>query len=73
MLNFLNMKVPPAPLRLPACRKNLPGISARAGAEVNKSREWISDGVGSYSTGPAEELPRGTRIILELKDEPIQH
>ncbi|OAT81447.1 molecular chaperone HtpG [Desulfotomaculum copahuensis] len=31
--------------------------------------EWISDGAGSYSVGPAEGLQRGTRIILELKDD----
>jgi len=31
--------------------------------------EWVSDGVGSYSIGPAEGLGRGTSIILELKDD----
>jgi molecular chaperone HtpG len=30
--------------------------------------EWVSDGVGSYSIGPAEGLQRGTKIVLELKD-----
>lgn len=40
--------------------------SYRPGAE---GCEWISDGAGSYSIGPAEGLQRGTRIILELKDD----
>lgn len=30
--------------------------------------EWVSDGLGSYTIGPAEGLQRGTKIILELKD-----
>lgn len=31
--------------------------------------EWVSDGMGAYSIGPAEGLRRGTKIILELKDD----
>lgn len=31
--------------------------------------EWTSDGIGSYTIGPAEGLTRGTKIILELKDD----
>ena len=31
--------------------------------------EWISEGIGSYSIRPVSELPRGTKIILELKDD----
>lgn len=31
--------------------------------------EWVSEGAGSYDLGPAEDLSRGTRIILELKDD----
>jgi len=31
--------------------------------------EWISDGSGSYELGPAEGLRRGTRVILELKED----
>jgi TNF receptor-associated protein 1 len=34
--------------------------------------EWVSEGAGSYDLGPAEGLPRGTRIILELKDDAQQ-
>ncbi len=31
--------------------------------------EWISDGVGSYTIDQAPGLSRGTKIILELKDD----
>jgi len=31
--------------------------------------EWVSDGVGSYTIEPAPGLTRGTKIILELKDD----
>ncbi|TEB04097.1 Chaperone protein HtpG [Pelotomaculum schinkii] len=31
--------------------------------------EWVSEGAGSYDLGPSEGLSRGTRIILELKDD----
>lgn len=31
--------------------------------------EWVSEGAGSYDLGPAEGLSRGTKIILELKDD----
>lgn len=31
--------------------------------------EWVSDGTGQYSIRTVEELPRGTKIILELKDD----
>lgn len=34
--------------------------------------EWVSDGIGSYTVGPAKDLPRGTKIILELKDDAQQ-
>lgn len=40
--------------------------SYRPGAE---GCEWVSDGLGSYSTGPADGLRRGTSITLELKDD----
>src|SRR5436190_17589079 len=31
--------------------------------------KWSSEGMGGYEIGPAEgDLPRGTKIILELKD-----
>ena len=31
--------------------------------------QWISEGMGGYELAPAADLPRGTRITLELKDE----
>ncbi len=31
--------------------------------------QWTSEGVGGYEIVPAGELPRGTRIVLELKDD----
>ena len=31
--------------------------------------EWVSEGGGGYEISPAADLPRGTRITLELKDE----
>ena len=31
--------------------------------------EWSSDGAGSYTLTPAEGIRRGTKIILELKDD----
>lgn len=30
---------------------------------------WISDGAGGYDIEPAGELPRGTRVLLHLKEE----
>ncbi|MCB2153890.1 molecular chaperone HtpG [bacterium] len=30
---------------------------------------WESDGAGEYTISPAEDLPRGTRITVELKDD----
>ncbi|HER63665.1 MAG TPA: molecular chaperone HtpG, partial [Desulfobacteraceae bacterium] len=35
--------------------------------------EWESDGGGSYTIKPCEGLHRGTRIILELKDDAKQY
>ena len=31
--------------------------------------QWTSEGTGGYEITPAADLPRGTKIILELKDE----
>ncbi|MCC6232131.1 MAG: molecular chaperone HtpG [Verrucomicrobiales bacterium] len=30
---------------------------------------WVSDGAGGYDIEPGEALPRGTRIVLHLKDD----
>jgi TNF receptor-associated protein 1 len=31
--------------------------------------QWISEGMGGYELAPASDLPRGTKITLELKDD----
>ncbi len=31
--------------------------------------EWVSDGSGEYTLSPVQDLPRGTRIILKLRDD----
>jgi len=31
--------------------------------------QWVSEGGGGYELTPAEDLPRGTKITLELKDD----
>jgi molecular chaperone HtpG len=31
--------------------------------------QWTSEGMGGYDLAPAADLPRGTKIILELKDD----
>ena len=31
--------------------------------------QWISEGMGGYELAPVTDLPRGTRITLELKDD----
>jgi molecular chaperone HtpG len=31
--------------------------------------QWTSEGMGGYEISPANDLPRGTKIILELKDD----
>jgi len=31
--------------------------------------EWTCEGMGGYEVAPAADLPRGTKVILELKDE----
>ncbi|MCL6638179.1 MAG: molecular chaperone HtpG [Firmicutes bacterium] len=30
---------------------------------------WQSDGIGTYEIAPAADLPRGTRVVLELKED----
>ncbi len=31
--------------------------------------QWVSEGTGGYEITPAADLPRGTKIVLELKDD----
>jgi HSP90 family molecular chaperone len=35
----------------------------------SEGHEWVSDGAGSYTISEAPGLHRGTRIIMELKDD----
>ncbi len=37
--------------------------------DKSEGHEWVSDGTGSYSISEKEGLHRGTRIIVELKDD----
>jgi len=44
-------------------------VLSRSFAPEEQGWQWISEGMGGYELAPAEELPRGTRITLELKDD----
>ena len=45
-------------------------VESRSAAVGEASWQWISEGTGGYEITPAtSDLPRGTRITLELKDE----
>jgi molecular chaperone HtpG len=39
------------------------------GYKETQGWEWESDGAGTYRISPAEGLPRGTEVILHLKDD----
>ena len=45
-------------------------ISRRAGSD--KAYQWSSDGSGSFTVTPVENAPRGTSIILHLKDDALE-
>ena len=45
-------------------------ISRRAGSE--KAFMWSSDGSGSFTVTPVENAPRGTSIVLHLKDDALE-
>ena len=45
-------------------------VESRSAAEGETGWKWVSEGTGGYEITPADgELPRGTKITLELKDE----
>ncbi len=44
-------------------------VKTRSYIPGEKSYEWISDGVGSYSITEVDDLPRGTSVIIELKED----
>ena len=45
-------------------------ISRRAGSD--KAYMWSSDGSGSFTVTPVENAPRGTSIVLHLKDDALE-
>lgn len=44
-------------------------VSTRSKDVDGSGWQWISEGVGGYEIQPAGDLPRGTKIVLELKDD----
>merc|ERR1719262_1772725 len=38
-------------------------------AKGDQGHRWVSDGGGEYTVAPVEDAPRGTRIVLHLKDD----
>ena len=44
-------------------------VLSRSFAPEETGWQWTSEGMGGYELAPAADLPRGTRITLELKDD----
>lgn len=44
-------------------------VLSRSAALDEPGWQWVSEGTGGYEITPAADLPRGTQITLELKDE----
>ena len=44
-------------------------VWSRSFAPDQSGWEWISEGMGGYEISPVADLPRGTKITLELKDD----
>jgi molecular chaperone HtpG len=44
-------------------------VLSRSFAPDKQGWQWISEGMGGYEISPAADLPRGTKITLELKDD----
>ncbi|MCO5053822.1 MAG: molecular chaperone HtpG [Verrucomicrobiae bacterium] len=44
-------------------------VLSRSFAPDETGWQWTSEGLGGYALSPVTDLPRGTRIILELKDD----
>ncbi|HEV2437621.1 MAG TPA: molecular chaperone HtpG [Verrucomicrobiae bacterium] len=44
-------------------------VLSRSFAPEEQGRQWTSEGMGGYEISPAKDLPRGTKITLELKDD----
>ena len=44
-------------------------VLSRSAAPEEQGWQWTSEGTGGYEIVPAADLPRGTKITLELKDD----
>ena len=44
-------------------------VSSRSFVPEEQGWQWTSEGLSGYDLAPAADLPRGTKIVLELKDE----
>jgi molecular chaperone HtpG len=44
-------------------------VFSRSFAPEESGWQWTSEGMGGYELAPAADLPRGTKIILELKED----
>lgn len=44
-------------------------VLSRSFVPEEPGHQWTSEGMGGYEIAPAEDLPRGTKITLELKDD----
>lgn len=44
-------------------------VSTRSFAPDETGWRWTSEGMGGYEIEPAADVPRGTKIVLELKDD----
>ena len=47
-------------------------VLSRSFVTEEQGRQWTSEGMGGYEISPAADLPRGTKITLELKDDAKQ-
>jgi len=48
-------------------------VLSRSYRKNEEGHEWLSDGSGSYSIAPAPGIRRGTKIIVELKDDATKY
>ena len=44
-------------------------VLSRSFAADEQGWQWTSEGMGGYDVAPASDLPRGTKVTLELKDD----
>ena len=44
-------------------------VLSRSALEDEAGWRWTSEGMGGYEIEPAADLPRGTKLVLELKDD----